>query len=84
MNKIKIDRRAMACALTFGLKAPYITLPIGFGLIFHGIIATEMTANGIPIDKSVLWKALWFPGIAMLIGLLFAVFISYKAADTTR
>ena len=47
MNKLKIDRRAVACALTFGLKAPYITLPIGFGLIFHGIIADEMTANGI-------------------------------------
>ena len=78
MNKMKIDRRAMACALTFGLKAPYITIPIGFGLIFHGIIASEMTANGIPIDKAVLWKALWFPGLAMLVGLLFAVFISYR------
>ena len=30
MNKLKIDRRAMACALTFGLKAPYVSLPIGF------------------------------------------------------
>ena len=78
MNKMKIDRRAMACALTFGLKAPYITLPIGFGLIFHGIIASEMTANGIPIDKMIIWRALWFPGIGMVVGLLFAVFITYK------
>ncbi|HJO94015.1 MAG TPA: Na+/H+ antiporter family protein [Victivallales bacterium] len=78
MNKLKIDRRAVACALTFGLKAPYITLPIGFGLIFHGIIADEMTANGIAISKMVLWKGLWFPGLGMVFGLLFAVFISYR------
>src|SRR5699024_8364946 len=25
MNKLKVDRRAMACALTFGLKAPYVS-----------------------------------------------------------
>lgn len=35
MNKLKIDRRAMACCLTFGVKAPYVVLPVGFGLIFH-------------------------------------------------
>ncbi len=42
MNKLKIDRRGVACALTFGLKAPYIALPIGFGLIFHNIIRDQM------------------------------------------
>ena len=35
MNKMKLDRRAVACALTFGLKAPYVSLPVGFGLLFH-------------------------------------------------
>lgn len=30
MNHLKVDRRAMACALAFGLKTPYITLPVGF------------------------------------------------------
>lgn len=33
MNKMKLDRRAVACALGFGLTAPYISLPVGFGLI---------------------------------------------------
>src|SRR5699024_10311469 len=42
-NKLQIDRRAVAAALTFGLKFPYITLPIGFGLIFQGILRDEMT-----------------------------------------
>ena len=30
MNKLKLDRRAAACALAFGLKAPYIAIPAGF------------------------------------------------------
>ena len=33
MNKMQLDRRAVACSLSFGLKAPYITFPVGFGLI---------------------------------------------------
>ena len=33
-NEMKIDRRAVASALTFGLKFPYITIPFGFGLIY--------------------------------------------------
>ena len=36
MNVLKIDRRAIACCLAFGLKAPYIVIPAGFGLIFQG------------------------------------------------
>ena len=47
MNKLKIDRRAVACALTFGLKAPYVMLPVGFGLIFHGIVASALVDNGV-------------------------------------
>ena len=31
MNKLKLDRRAVACALAYGLKAPYITIPAGVG-----------------------------------------------------
>ena len=42
MNKLKIDRRAVACGLAFGLKAPYIMIPAGFGLIFQGLIAENM------------------------------------------
>ncbi len=33
-NKLKIDRRMLACILTFGLITPYMVLPIGFGGIF--------------------------------------------------
>lgn len=78
MNKLKIDRRAIACALAFGLKAPYIALPLGFGLIFQGLIADNMTQNGLKVLKTDIWHYSWFLGFAMFIALLFAIFISYK------
>lgn len=78
MNSLKMDRRAMACALTFGVKAPYIALPVGFGLIFHGILAGEMTKNGMEIAKTDVWKYTWFLGASMIMGLLIAVFFSYR------
>ena len=78
MNKLEIDRRAAACALTFGLKMPYIALPVGFGLIFHGIIADQMAQNGMIIAKTEIWKGMWLPGMGMLIGLMVALFITYK------
>ena len=33
-NKMQLDRRAVACVLTFGLTATYMILPVGFGKIF--------------------------------------------------
>lgn len=78
MNKLKIDRRAIACALAFGLKTPYITIPAGFGLIFQGLIADNLSKNGIAISTGDVWKHNWFLGLAMLLGLLVALFITYK------
>lgn len=77
-NKLQIDRRAVAAALTFGLKFPYITLPIGFGLIFQGILRDEMTDNGMEITLGEVTKAMIFPGMAMIVGLLVAVLITYR------
>ncbi len=78
MNKLKIDRRAVACALAFGLKAPYITIPIGFGLIFQNLIKTSMIDNGFIVTSAQVWKSNIILGIGMLAGLLTSVFISYK------
>lgn len=78
MNDLKIDRRAAACSLTFGLKAPYIALPVGFGLIFHGIIADNMTLNGMEVESTEVWKYVWVPALSMVAGLLIAIFISYR------
>lgn len=77
MNRLKIDRRAVACALTFGLQAPYVTLGVGFGLIFHTTIGEQMKANGMPVSLSEISSVMWIGGAAMLLGLLFAVFVLY-------
>lgn len=77
MNKLKIDRRAIACALTFGLKAPYITLPVGFGLIFHEILVSNISANGVEITVADTRSIMWVGGLTMLIGLIFCVLVLY-------
>lgn len=78
MNKLKLDRRAMACALTFGLKTPYIVLPVGFGLIFQTIIKDQINANGYTVTLGQVWRANWILGIAMFVGLAIAIFFSYR------
>ena len=78
MNKMQLDRRAAACALSFGLEAPYITLPIGFGLIFQGIVADSMTRSGMPTTVSDVASVNWILGASMFIGLLFAIFVLYR------
>ena len=77
-DKMKLDRRAVASALTFGLKMPYMTIPLGFGLIFHGIIQAEMESNGMNIPLSDITLSMLLPGLGMVIGLFVAVFISYR------
>ena len=78
MNKLKLDRRNISCALAFGLKAPYIAIPAGFGLIFQGLIADNMLQNGYNVVKTNIWKYNSVIGLAMFVGLLVAVFITYR------
>lgn len=78
MNKLKIDRRAMACSLAFGLKAPYIALPVGFGLIFQGIVAKNMSENGMEVTVSDVTAVNWILGLSMVVGLLIALFVTYR------
>ena len=78
MNLLKIDRRSVACVLAFGLKMPYITIPVGFGLIFQNLIADNMIQNGVGVLRQDIWKHNIILGFAMLVGLFFAVFISYR------
>ena len=78
MNMMKIDRRAVSCVLAFGLKMPYIAIPVGFGLIFQNLIADNMAQNGMEILKTDVWKTTWILGVGMFVALLFALFITYK------
>ena len=78
MNTLKIDRRAVASVLAFGLKMPYITIPVGFGLIFQNLIADNMVQNGVQVLREDIWKSTIILGLAMFVGLLVSLFIYRK------
>jgi len=78
MNKLKIDRRAAACSIAFGLKAPYILLPFGFGLIFHNILIDNITDSGLDVRGMSIWPYMIPLAGAMLLGLLIAIFVTYR------
>ncbi|PUB13446.1 Na+/H+ antiporter family protein [Paenisporosarcina sp. OV554] len=78
MNLLRLDRRLIASVLTFGLTAPYILLPYGFGFIFHEIVAIQMEAAGLAIDMKDIPFAMLIPTAGLVIGLLIAIFISYR------
>ncbi|WP_044493338.1 SLC13 family permease [Nesterenkonia massiliensis] len=77
-DKMKIDRRGVAVALTFGLKAPYLIVPLGFGLIFQGIIVDAMEENGMEISLGQIPLAMAIPVAAMAVGLCIAILVTYR------
>ncbi len=78
MNRLELDRRAVACALTFGLQAPYLVLPVGFGLIFQTTILEQLKANGVSTTLAQITGVMWIAGLAMVVGLFVAVLTLYK------
>lgn len=82
-NKLKIDRRAVACVLTFGLTATYMLLPVGFGKIFiESILVKNINqagaSLGLQTDVAQVSLAMLLPVIGMILGLLTAIFITYR------
>ncbi len=77
-DRMNIDRRGVAVALTFGLKAPYLIVPLGFGLIFQGIIVDSMEEHGMEISLGQIPLAMVFPVAAMAVGLAFAILVTYR------
>ncbi|EFX91430.1 permease [Actinobacillus ureae] len=87
MNQLKIDRRAVACALTFGLTATYMLIPAGFGQIFiESILVKNINQTGqtfnLVATTSEMTKAMAIPVSGMILGLLFAFFVSYRKPRT--
>lgn len=79
MSKLKIDRRLVACVLTFGLVTTYMVLPVGFGGIFlNDILLANLTGNGLEASREQVPGAMLIPALGMILGLLIAVFISYR------
>lgn len=78
--KLKLDRRMIACVLTFGLVTPYMVLPIGFGGIFlNNILLKNLHENGLDnVVASQVPVAMLLPAAGMIFGLLTAIFFSYR------
>ncbi len=81
MNRIKYDRRLASIAFGFGLKAPYITLPVAYGAIFHGIIKDSMEGAGMVIELGDIWRVNWIAGLAMVAGLVIGIILYSKPRE---
>lgn len=79
MAQLQLDRRVVACVMTFGLVATYMILPLGFGGIFlNEILLKNLTSNGIAAVSSQLPIAMSIPVVGMFIGLLIAILFTYR------
>ncbi|NRD73903.1 Na+/H+ antiporter family protein [Shewanella sp. VB17] len=79
MSKLRLDRRLVACVLTFGLVTTYMILPIGFGGIFlNDILLANLNSNDLHAVREQIPTAMMIPAFGMVTGLLFAIFVSYR------
>ncbi|WP_028116724.1 Na+/H+ antiporter family protein [Ferrimonas senticii] len=81
MEQLKLDRRLVACVITFGLVTTYMAVPLGFGLIYQeGLLLSNLVSNGLSGDLTVADVAISMiiPALGMIAGLLIAIFFSYN------
>ncbi|WP_456283169.1 Na+/H+ antiporter family protein [Bacillus sp. JZ34] len=78
LNELQVDRRLIACAMTFGLTAPYVLLPVGFGQIFQGILKDNMKDAGLSVTLADIPIAMIIPIAGMIAGLAAAAFVYRK------
>ncbi|MCP1651876.1 Na+/H+ antiporter family protein [Pseudomonas nitroreducens] len=79
LTRLQIDRRLIACVITFGLITPYMFLPVGFGNIFlNQILLANVARAGVDVQGINVTQAMLIPALGMLCGLLIAVLFSYR------
>jgi hypothetical protein len=83
MNMMRLDRRVIACVLTFSIVIPYMITPVGFGAIFLNDILTQNVneagaALGMRVTTDMAPRAMLIPALGMVAGLLVAVLFSYR------
>ena len=83
MNELKMDRRMIACAITFGIVTAYMFFPIGFGRIFlHDILYKNINDAGMDVSSVNPMAAMAIPAASMAIGCAIALFFSYRKPRT--
>ena len=79
MNKLRIDRRLIACVLTFGLVTTYMWIPVGFGSIFlNEILLCNIRKAGLDTTGINIMQVMSIPALGMIAGLIIAVGFSYR------
>jgi len=77
--QLQLDRRVVACVITFGLVGTYMLLPVGFGGIFlNDILLKNLVDNGVKATSSQLPLAMSIPVFGMFLGLLTAILFTYR------
>lgn len=77
-NRLQVDRRLLACVLTFGLVTTYMFLPYGFGAIFlNEIMLGNIQSAGMDTKNINVMHAMAIPALGMVAGLLLA-FVHYR------
>ena len=72
-NRLKVDRRLIACVITFGLVTTYMFLPYGFGAIFlNEILLGNIEKAGLDVKNINVMHAMAIPALGMVAGLLLA------------
>ncbi len=83
LNRMRVDRRAVATILASSMSAAYLLLPTGFGAIYLNEIllfnVNEYGADyGLMATPDVAVKAMFWPVMGLVAGMLFAVLVSYR------
>jgi hypothetical protein len=89
MSMLQLDRRAVACVITFSITIMYMTTPVGFGTIFLNDILTGSVNQagselGLQVTPEMAPRAMLIPALGMVLGLLVAVLFSYRRPRAYR
>ncbi|MCI7512636.1 Na+/H+ antiporter NhaC family protein [Schaalia hyovaginalis] len=83
LNRLRVDRRAVAAILACSMSASYLLLPTGFGAIYLNEIllanVNEFGADyGLSATASMAPKAMFWPVMGLVAGMAFAVLVMYR------
>lgn len=79
MNRLRLDRRAVASVITFGLVTTYMWIPVGFGNIFlNEILLGNIETAGLDTSGVDIVHVMTIPALGMVAGMLVAVFVTYR------
>lgn len=87
LNRLKIDRRAVACILACSMSAAYLLLPTGFGAIYlNEILLANVNDfgadHGLTATADMAPRAMFWPVMGLFAGMLFAVLVTYRKPRT--